>query len=1272
MNISLIGKMKSTKTKSKLIILIICLFNLTLVNAQEGGFLKNLSHYIENTDVFEKGQEEARAFHIPDQSILLNGNWKFYYSDVPEGIPSDFFKTDFNDNVWNKITVPSNWEMKGYGDRMFRNISLGYQYIKSEADRKPTDEFAIVLPQVTKEYNPTGAYRKSFDLPSDWQAKEVFLHFEKVASASFVWVNGHEVGYNEGAHEPSEYNITPYLKPGKNTIAVFVMKFSDGYYLEGQDYWRFAGIFDDVWVYSTAKVRLYDWHVITDFDKTYTNSKLSLNIDLKNYGNEVTNYQVRAVLEKNGKKITSIESSKFNISKGKQTCNLTELIKNPEKWTSETPSLYDLKMELLNGSGEVIDKIKTKIGFKKTEIIGNVFYLNGVAVKLNGTNTHMQHPELGHVVDEATIRKDMEILKQFNFNLVRISHYPPTNRYLELADEYGLYIVDEVGNECHATQFVSDMPEYTAMYKERTTQAVLRDRNHPSIIFWSAGNESGEGMNITEVIKEGKKLDPTRYWMYGGNDMVHPAEDIIGPRYPSPLQEEINLGLDTSDSRPSFMDEYLSVTGNGGGNLDEYWRAIYTHPRVMGGAIWDFVSNGLTDTVRILKDQSPYSTPAHAMGNSKLVKGFTGKAIDLNGHDEWVEVYRNNNLEISGDQLSIMIDVFPRSLNSSSGSFLTKGSNQFGLVQNGKNSLDFYIFTNKKHVLSAVLPKNWQDQWHNILAVYDGAQMKIYIDKNEVAAMKVSGAIKNLPYPVNIGRNAEVDTQDTKVYVCDSKIDNVRVFTKPISPSSDIRPSDAVLWLNFDEETNGGTFYSNGMGARTYGSIWPDRTPQPELWQMKKSPQPLSFKLLNGEKGVVEVWNRSGFTNASYWATSWTLTEDNKVLQKGVLNLDVNAGNRNKVVIPYTKPEIIPGKEYRLNITSALKDDEIWGKKGHEVSWDQFELTHWNTSKPKLYETNSPIALNIQEGNYVINGKYFMYKLDKVSGELKSMIVNGKELLVAPIKLNVWRAPVNNQNDRWAGYSFKMDTWKQEYGRTMATDLYSNGIDKLSFIPLEVRANEADGVVSVYVREVALTRQDNNPTSLDFLIEGGAAGQLGGFESIYEYSFFGDGVIEVKHEIMPQGKMPQLLPRIGVTLMLDNSYEKIEWHGRGPQENYSDRKTGYKLGIYNSTVDQMFEPYLVPQDYGLRMDNRYLKMTNKEGKGVEFSMDEHFNFNAHAFSTENITKALYTFQLKKAEGITVNLDYDTTGVGDTSQAVLNSYRVFPKKYARTITIKPIK
>lgn len=283
----------------------------------------------------------------------------------------------------------------------------------------------------------------------------------------------------------------------------------------------------------------------------------------------------------------------------------------------------------------------------------------------------MQHPEEGHIMDEATIRKDFELLKQFNFNAVRTSHYPPVNKYLELANEYGLYIIDEVGDEAHASEWISSLPEYEEMYRERCRRMVLRDRNHPCVLFWSAGNESGEGINITHTIEEGKSLDPTRFWMYGGNAFSHPAEDIIGPRYPTPMELEMQVGIG-EDSRPSFMDEYLSVAGNAGGALDDYWEAIYRHPRLIGGAIWDFVSPGLTERIRQVDDLSPFHTPAHLMGNARLVKEGKNTVLDLNGHDQWVEVYRADNVELNSNELTLTCRIYPRKLVSSCGSFITK------------------------------------------------------------------------------------------------------------------------------------------------------------------------------------------------------------------------------------------------------------------------------------------------------------------------------------------------------------------------------------------------------------------------------------------------------------------------------------------------------------------------------------------------------------------------------------------------------------------------
>ena len=1112
-------------------------------------------------------------------------------------------------------------------------------------------------------------------MPSLWKNDRVFIRFEKVASASFVWVNGQEVGYNEGAQEPAEYDITRYVRPGRNTVAVLVLKYSDGYYMEGQDYWRLAGIFDDVTVFSTPQVRIRDWQVITDFDKSYTDSELSLKVDIKAYDVQAADYTLAAEVSYKGKKVASMQKSVAAPAGGNTVVDLKAAVAAPEKWTAETPELYDLKMTLKDGSGNVVDEVAKRIGFKKTEIIDGVFYLNGKPVKVNAQCSHMQHPELGHTMDEATIRKDMEMLKQFNFNAVRTSHYPPVNEYLDLADEYGLYIIDEAGVEAHATEYISNIPDFIPMYHERVRRMVLRDRNHACVLFWSAGNESGEGPNITEVVKEGRKYDLTRFWMYGGNAARHPAEDIVGPRYPIPIEHELSYGMDRSDNRPSFMDEYVSVAGNGGGTFDDFWREIDEHPSLMGGAVWDYVSPGITQPVRRLVDKSPYGTRADIMGNAVLVPGQTGKAIDLGPTDQWVQVYRADNVEVSGDRLTLTLDILPGYFSRSGGYMITKGSRQFGLRQ-ANDRIEFYIDNGKLLKVSGMLPSDWEGKWHNVTAVYDGASMKVYIDGAEVAFGEASGNIRNLPLSVCVGRDEERHGQDTNEYTIDALIDNVGIFASAVVPSEGFDPSDAVLWLDFEEEVDEGTYYSYGIGARTYGSIWPDRVPQPEMWQMKKSMQPLGYQMLDSRTGLVRIRNRNFFSNASQYKTEWIVTADGETVASGELELDIEPQETVTVHVPYEKPEIVPGKEYRLTISSCLADDQLWAAAGHEIAWEQFDLSEWNVEATPAPKPAGTVSLENKDSKIIASGEGFSYTFDAVSGALESMIIDGRQVLSSPIKVNLWRAPVANELDGWNSWSVGPALSNalpgygaMGHGSVIASMYYAAGLEYLNWVPVYVRPHVEDGTVYIDIRELVLFGGSGDTmTQLDAYVMGR---KRIGMESIFSWRIDADGTVTVKHNLYPEGDMPAWLPRVGVTMSLDASFDNVDWYGRGPQASYPDRKSGYKMGEWTSTVDDMYEPYLLPQDYGLRMDCRRVSFTDDSGKGLMFSMNEPFGFNAYPFTTENLTKAVYTYQLEKSGNITLNLNYADTGVGDTSRGILAGYRAYPGTYERTIVIIPL-
>ena len=1242
--------------------LIVLTLTASILNGQEKGFLSDIYSYLENPSVYELNQVEGHTIIIPYASaydamkgdrklskwiLSLNGQWKFHYSDTPDGIPHDFFRDNFDDKSWDTIHVPSNWEMQGYGDPLFRNMST---------------PFHPDPPRIPHEYNPTGSYRKVFNIPPDWKGREIFLRLEKTASASFIWINGKEVGYNEGAQEPAEYDITKFVHPGKNTISAVVFKYSDGYYLEDQDYWRLAGIFDEVWICARNRTHLADWHVTTELFGNYSNALVNLFGEILNNAGSKATVTLKATLrDRNENIVTVMHSDPVQLAAGeRKEIKLVSKVVKPELWSAESPALYSLVFELTDQKGNLLETTSGKMGFRETEIRDQVFYLNGKPVKLNGINSHMQHPLTGHAMDEATIRKDMTILKQFNINCVRTSHYPPVNRYLELADEYGIYIVDETGDEAHATEFLSSDRAWEAMYRERARKMVLRDRNHPSVLFWSAGNESGEGDNICSVIAEGKKYDPTRYWMYGGNAFAHKCEEIIGPRYPQIYQLLTNVFSvpSSADPRPSFLDEYLAVTGNGGGGLDDYWELFRKYPRSMGGAIWDFVSTGLTEKVRTLIDSSSNNVQVNIMGRAKLVDGVSGKAIDLNGHDQWVEVYRDKALDISGDKLTLSMWIFPRNLNNSSGTLITKGSWQFGLVQEKNDSLRFYISTDKRYAVALELPAGWTGKWHHVAAVYDGKHISVNIDGKESTRKRVSGNILNTPYPVNIGRDAQKHGQETSDYLCDAIIDRVGIFKEAVSAellrnaAPEIRKT-AALWLDFESEKEDGTFYSYGIGARTYGAIWPDRRPQPEMWQIKKSGQPAGVQLIDTGLATVAVENRFLFTPLDRFITHWSLKADSTTIQQGDLSLNILPGDTGIVNIPLKPFDIVAGAEYRLDLSFRLREKTIWAQKGFEIAFEEFRMPSF---KFRTYETPVTAPSVTVKGNILtISGDGFSYSFDKVSGSLASMMLGGKEMLKSGPSLNIWRAPLANETDEWGfGWAGAAHATQQN-GMVAASEWYSTGLDRMERKNLELNVKTGTSSVEVFTSDV-------------MTINGG----WGAFINRYNYIIDGNGVIKIEHTVTPDGLLPSWLPRVGLEWVFSNDLDRITWYGRGPQENYPDRKSGYRTGIYSSTAGQMYEPYLIPQDYGLRCENRWVRLRDSDGKGFEFSGSSLFNFNAYPFSTDNLTRALYTYQLHQSDGITFNLDYATSGVGCTALSVFSKYRVLPQEYSFTTTVRPLK
>ncbi|NHJ85927.1 MAG: DUF4981 domain-containing protein [Asgard group archaeon] len=576
----------------------------------------------ENCEVIGINREPAHSTFIPLSSVdfalndlpenspyylSLNGLWKFNWVKKPSEKPINFFEVDFDASKWADIKVPSNWEMQGYDIPIYSNINYPYSLSLVKLE----------IPKIDHENNPVGSYRTEFEYESEIENhREVFLHFAGVKSAFYVWLNGEKIGYSQDSMTPVEFNITPFIKKGKNILAVEVYRWSDGSYLEDQDMWRLSGIFRDVFIYTTPKIHIRDFYVYSEFDSTYTDATLKSKIKIRNNsGLLAMTHKVELEIYNKEKELIPTEAKlykTFNLGTNSEILiELESKIINPIKWSAEIPYLYDFVVILRDDNNKILEVAHSKFGFRQVEIKKSQILINGQSIKIKGVNRHEHHQDEGNAIPFETMEQDIKLMKQFNINAVRTSHYPNHPKFYQLCDKYGIYVMDEANLESHGLRNilpVSD-PNWTNACLDRMVNMVERDKNHPSIIFWSLGNEAGFGDNFRKMKELALTIDQTRPIHYEGDHHVE-ISDLFSTMYSTPAVLETSgqlrrtrpdwfapkIGSKIYKTKPRILCEYAHAMGNSLGNFQEYIDIFEKYDNCVGGYIWDFVDQGIRRT----------------------------------------------------------------------------------------------------------------------------------------------------------------------------------------------------------------------------------------------------------------------------------------------------------------------------------------------------------------------------------------------------------------------------------------------------------------------------------------------------------------------------------------------------------------------------------------------------------------------------------------------------------------------------------------------------
>ena len=1207
----------------------------------------------------------------------LNGEWKFHFCWVPQDIPENFFAVDFADTDWDNITVPSNFQMQGFGYPVYTNVPYPFNPVN--------------IPKIPTEDTWVGLYRRTFEVSADTlaQGNRQILHFAGVESCWRVYVNGQFLGLGKDSRTPREFDMTELLHEGTNTLAVEVYRFSDGSYFEDQDFFHLAGIYRDVFWYTRPALALVDLEMTPELDANYENAVLHVTATIQNNGDKAvsgvvcaelkdcpTNYNIDKTFPVNGVPSDTEAAgndASFQVDAGKTTVVKTDIqVANPKKWSAEEPWLYPVVLSVKEENRRA-DSFSFITGFRSAEVKDGLFKINGKRALIKGADRHEHNPFTGHTLSNDDIVRDLRLMKEANINTIRTCHYPDCVAFYDMCDVFGFYVIDEANNESHGMGYEENSlakdPAWLPAVLDRTVRMVERDKNHPCIVTWSLGNESGNGIVFETTYKWIKDRDNSRPVQYE-RSILDWNTDIFCPMY-TPVTGLIDY-VKTNPPRPLILCEYVHAMGNSNGDASLYWEAFHKYDQLQGGCIWDWIDQGLAMRVpnQSVSDASANAFPVTIVGKlgtrerigeiasgEKTAPKEQGR-MALKGYSI-VDTGDSDALNFEGKQpFTLEAIIFPYAASAGSfitgvGSYVGRGDN-WRLGQNG-DKIEFSVLDGDKPTTIAT-SGSILGAWHRATAVYTGEELILYLDGKEAARQRFTGSLTKSIYPLELGRNSK----QTHL-VSGSIIAAVQIFGHALSADEvALQPErrdnrDALaLDVNYDnakvEMTDqfylgyGGNFgpidVPTDQNFCMNGEISGFRHPHPSYYEMRRCHENASVTPSSEQPGVFTVTNGFLFRDLSNEKVVCRLTRDGEKIAEKTFVFGQNC------------PNPAAGESLTLSVLKDGRPDfDTCSVAGDFASLD--ELLDAAAVPGEEFFLNFDIIQAADEGLLSADTLLTQAQIrlpryqEGCSPELAAKQAPSFDLDALSLQCDFWRAPTDN--DRGNKMPFDRAVWRNAAAEMIWGDAQISQTDEGTVVTRQGKGKNLD--LSCTLTETTLA----------------------------------DGSVKVAMTVEKGKDLPDFV-RVGTQLRIPREYDNVTYYGRGPHENYWDRKSGSMVGRYSATVDGMFTRYSEPGDFGYRTDCRWVELVNKDGFGWRFSAINANGvsttadaaatvcFSAHRFLHRDLESVEHNWMIPKRDFIALNIDLGQFGIGgDDSWGAheLPQFRLSDSRYTFEYLITPI-